>query len=118
MQELPSFIPPGGLRDDMGHLTFDPNGPVGRLVDSSYERRMTLGELAQQREPPPFGFGWVLDYSQGTAIPYWGIPGQTPYSPSPFDFLAMQAAAMAAQASTAQANNGYTNAELLLLLLS
>ena len=99
MQELPSYIPPGGMFDERGQLTFDPNGPVGRLVDPTYERQTTLGQLAQLREPPTEG--WILDYSQGTAIPVWDVPGQLPPA-----FMAVQ---------TGRPQND-TAAQLLLLL--
>ena len=101
MQELPSYIPPNPYADNP---SWDPNGPVGRLVDVSTHYPMTIGQLVQAGAAPPFGW---MPGERNTAIPLYTMPGQ----PSQAEIMAM----MASQNYAVGRSN--TDAELMTTLL-
>ena len=109
MQDMPPFLQPGWLRDDMGRPLWDPNGPYGQLREPYHEGR-PIGELVMRENPPLHG--WRLG-PDGTAIPVFGIPGQPP----PEVLIAMQTSSTAAPMPAQSLSSTTDETEIFLLLL-
>jgi hypothetical protein len=110
MQEpFPSYIPPGAFVGES--RLYDPNGPVGQLVDISSESKMSIGQLAQSEYPPIHGW-WV---GGDTIYNQYAIPDYQPPPAVQFAMMAAQYEMMVTQQYAVQQTD--TSAEFMAALL-